>query len=246
MTDFSLAGKVAFITGAGRGIGRAIALGYARAGADICCAARSPAEIDETVALIVLAGGKATSVRIDVTNYASVEAAFSHAATTLGGIDIVVANAGSSAENMLVEESDLRNWKQTIDTNLIGAYHTARAAIPHMRARGAGKLIFVGSGMGHRSSATRSAYAASKAGVWMLTRVLAQELADHNICVNELVPGPVMTAFIKGREEALRAGGPGGEWMKEPDEVVPMALFMAAQPTQGPTGQSFSLARREL
>ena len=80
----------------------------------------------------------------------------------------------------------------------------------------------------------------------MLTRALAQELAPHNICVNELVPGPVLTDFIKGREQSLQAGGAGGEWMKRPEDVAPLALFVATQPAQGPTGQTFSLARREL
>ena len=242
----ALAGKVAVVTGAGRGIGRAIAVGYANAGASVCCASRSKDEIDETVALIGQAGGKAIGVCADVTKYGDIEALFATTAERLGRIDIVVASAGASIENKLVEETDPAGWKQVIDINLIGAYHTVRAAIPHLRARGAGKIILLGSGMGRRAAPTRSAYAASKAGLWMLTRVLAQELAPHDICVNELIPGPVMTAFIKGREEALRAGGPGGEWMKEPEDVVPMALFMATQPRNGPTGQSFSLARREI
>ena len=246
MTDLPLAGKVALVTGAGRGIGQAIAIGYAKAGAAVCCAARSQAEIDETAALISQGGGRSTCISADVTDCASMEGAFRHAASTFGGIDIVVASAGSSVENKLVEESDPVLWKQAVDTNLIGAYHTARAASPHLRARGAGKLVFIGSGMGHRSAATRSAYAASKAGLWMLVRVLAQELVAHGICVNELIPGPVLTAFIAGREETLRAGAAGGEWMKQPEDVVPMALFLALQPLNGPTGQSFSLARREL
>ena len=107
-------------------------------------------------------------------------------------------------------------------------------------------MITLGSGMGHRSAATRSAYAASKAGLWMLTRVLALELAPANICVNELVPGPVLTDFIRGREDQLRAIVAGGEWMKEPEDVLPLALFIVTLPLKGPTGQTFSLARREL
>jgi 3-oxoacyl-[acyl-carrier protein] reductase len=242
----TLAGKVAVVTGAGRGIGRAIAIGYAKAGAAVCCAARSDAEIAETVDVIHGAGGKAIKLAADVTDYGSMERLFGEAATALGGVDVVVACAGGSVENKLVEESDPTAWKDAIATNLVGAFHTAKAAVPHLRRRSAGKLIFIGSGMGHRSAPTRSSYATSKAGLWMLIRVLAQELVAHNICVNELVPGPVMTSFIKGREEALRAGGTGGEWMKQPEDVVPLALFLAGQPENGPTGQSFSLARREL
>ena len=246
VNDAPLSEKVAVVTGAGRGIGRAIAIGYAGAGAAVCCSSRSSTEVDETVRMIEQHGGKAIGVLADVVEYADMERLFATATQMLGGVDIVVANAGGSFENKLVEETDPTGWKRVIDTNLVGAYHTARAAIPHLRARGAGKLIFTGSGMGHRSAPTRSAYAASKAGLWMLTRVLAQELAAYDVCVNELIPGPVLTDFVKGREDALRAGGPGGEWMKEPEDVVPLALFIATQPRNGPTGQSFSLARREL
>ena len=182
----------------------------------------------------------------DVTDYDAVARMFAAAADAFGRIDIVVANAGNAVENKLVEESEPAAWRQAIDTNLVGTFHTAKAAIPHLRAAGAGKLVLVGSGMGHRGAPTRSAYAASKAGVWMLTRVLAQELVEHGICVNELIPGPVLTDFIKGREGTLKAAGAGGEWMKQPEDVAPLALFIAMQPANGPTGQSFSLARREL
>jgi 3-oxoacyl-[acyl-carrier protein] reductase len=246
VSELQLAGKVAVITGAGRGIGQAIAVAYAGAGAAVCCVARSAEQLDATVHAIMANGGQAIGVTADVTDYDLIANAFKQAVSAFGGIDIVVASAGVSVENKLVEESDPRNWVDTINVNLIGAFHTAKAAIPYLRQREAGKMIFIGSGMGHRSGPTRSAYASSKAGLWMLTRILSQELATHNICVNELVPGPVLTAFIAGRQQALDAGTAGGEWFKNPEDVAPMALFLATQPESGPTGQSFSLARREL
>lgn len=242
----SLQGQVAVITGAGRGIGRAIALGFAQAGAAVVCSARSQAQIDETVARIGQAGGRAISVVADVASWPAVEALFAEAERVFGGVDVVLVNAGASPQNVPVADSDPLLWQQTIAVNLLGAYHTARAAIVPLRRRGSGKILFVGSGMGHRSAPNRSAYASSKAGVNMLTRVLAQELIADHICVNELVPGPVLTEFVAGRVDALRSATGGHEWFKQPDDVVPLALFLATQPPDGPTGQTFSLARREL
>ena len=242
----ALADKVAVVTGAGRGIGRAIALGYAAAGAAVCCAARTADEIAATVRQIEAAGGRAIAQTADVTDYASVAALFARAEASYGGIDIVMVNAGGTTENAPVETSDPAKWRAAIDVNLIGAYHTARGAIPHLRRRGGGKIIFMGSGMGHRSFATRSSYAAAKAGLRMLVRVLAQEVVADDICVNELVPGPVITEAVRPRAAALRATVGETEWFKAPEDVVPLALFLATQPTRGPTGQTFSLARREL
>ena len=193
-----LNGKVAVITGAGRGIGRAIAQGYARAGASVVCSSRSMGQIEETVRLIQENGGTALAVQADSASHDDMIMLFERAASAFGGVDIAVVNAGVSPENKLVSESTPALWKQTIDVNLTGAFYTAQCAIPHMRKRGAGKIIFMGSGMGHRSGPTRSAYAASKAGLWMLTRVLAQELVNDNIGVNELVPGPVADRLRRG------------------------------------------------
>jgi 3-oxoacyl-[acyl-carrier protein] reductase len=241
--DKPLQGKVVVVTGAGRGIGRAIALGYAAAGAIVCCSSRTRTQIDETVAAVLAQGGQALGISADVTDHASVNSLFAETEKAFGRLDIVVGSAGDAVENKLVEESDPLKWKQVIETNLIGAFHTAHAAIPLLRRSGGGKILFIGSGMGHRSGPTRSAYASSKAGLWMLVRILAQELQADNIAVNELIPGPVMTEFIKGREHLLQSGG---EWVKQPEDVLPMALFLATQLPTGPTGQTFSLARREL
>lgn len=230
--------KVAIITGAGRGIGRAIALAYAQAGAAVVCSARSAAEITETARMITEAGGRAIAHGTDVADYDSVVALYQRASDEFGGVDIVVANAGVALEQRRIEDSDPALWRKTIDINLTGAYHTAHAAIPHLRKRGAGKIIIVGSGQRNRATPGFSSYSCSKSGAWMLTQSLATELHEYNISVNELIPGPVQTDMT--RDAAI----PLGEWFKEPGDVVPLAMFLASMPDVGPTAQSYSLMRR--
>jgi 3-oxoacyl-[acyl-carrier protein] reductase len=237
--------KVAIVTGAGRGIGRAIAIAYAQAGAAVCCAARTVAEIERTMKEIMARGGRAIAVQTDVTQLDSVERMFQKTAAQFGGLDILVINAGALHERKHVVDGRPENWRATVEVNLIGAYYCAKTAIPHLRRRGAGKIITVGSGVGHRGRAGNSAYACSKAGLWMLTRVLAQELWQDNISVNELVPGPVKTAM---NVDVSAHGGSSlaeSEWMKTPEDLVPLAMFLATQPDIGPTAQSFSLLRRD-
>lgn len=236
----ALAGKVAVVTGAGRGIGRAIALAYARAGACVVCSARSAGEIEDTAGLAREAGGPASAFPADVGDYAAMQSLFRHAAETFGGVDIVVGNAGVNGQARKVENTDPAQWARTIHTNLVGAYHTAHAAIPHLRRRGSGKIIFVGSGSRHGAAPGMAAYAGSKIGLWKLTQVLAVELQEANISVNELIPGPVRTAMTGFGTAPF----PAGEWVKEPEDVVPLAMFLATQPGIGPTAQSFSLMRR--
>ena len=144
-TNASLSGKVAVVTGAGRGIGKAIALGYAAAGAAVCCVARTESEIDRTVAEIRSGGGTATSVQADVTDYDSIVRALGAAVGEFGGVDIVVVNAGGNLDDGPdVERGSPEQWIATVQVNLVGSYHTARAAIPHLKNRGAGKIIAIG------------------------------------------------------------------------------------------------------
>ena len=241
----SLREKVAIVTGAGRGIGQAIARAYAREGAAICCAARTQDEIDSTARQIEAAGGRALAIRTDVTRPETVEHMVATVVEHFGGLDILVLNAGINTARGHIADSDPEAWRQTLEVNLVGAYHCARAAIPLLKERGGGKIIAIGSGMGHRSQAGSSAYACSKAGLWMLTRTLAEELWEHNISVNELIPGPVETDMSKKSRGPDSVFSIGSEWIKTPAEVVPLALFLATQPQVGPTSQSFSLMRRQ-
>lgn len=245
MTDRPLIGKVALVTGSSRGIGRAIALGYARAGAAVGCAARSGDALDEVVAAIKSEGGTALALVTDVTDETAVEGMLERATQHFGGLDILVVNAGGNLDKSKVDEGDSDTWKATVDLNLFGGYYCIKAAIPHLKARGSGKIITIGSGLGHHGLPGGSAYACSKAALWMLTRVVAQELAAANISVNELIPGPVETgaltdAFRKNVVEKKL------EWLKTPEDVVDLALFLATQPTVGPSAQSFSLMRRAV
>jgi len=246
MNNQPLRNKIALITGAGRGIGRAIAVAYAHAGAFVGCAARTQQEIDDTVSMIMAEGGQAVAIQTDVTDLASVSHLFEVVAQRFSGLDILVINAGGNYDHLPVEESTPTDWQRTLAVNLVGAYYCAQAAIPYLKARGAGKIITIGSGLGHRGMAGNSAYACSKAGLWMLTRVLAQELWSYKISVNELIPGPVITT-IDDQAPVPQSSNLGyeSEWVKTPEEVTGLALFLAMQPDIGPTAQSFSLMRRD-
>ena len=246
-SQLPLAGQVAIITGGGRGIGRAIAIAYAESGASVCVTARTASEIDQVTAEIKQSGGRAIAVTCDVSDRESVETMIERTISEFGRLDILMNNAGGGLERTLVGEDDPDVWQQVVEINLLGTYFCTRAALPHLKVDGGGKIINVGSGMGHQPRAKNSSYNVSKAGVWMLTRCLALELWEAGVTVNELIPGPVyteLTADIFPKDQANP--GISSEWVKAPEDVVPLALMLATQSEKGPTGQSFSLARRPL
>ncbi len=238
--------KVALVTGAGRGIGRALSIGLAKNGFHVVCAARTPEQIESVAQTIEDSGGQALAVPTDVADYRQTVRMVEATMARFKRLDVLVANAGVILERQMITESEPNAFAKTVQINLIGAYHTIRAAVAHMKARG-GQIIVVGSGLGHKVSTGRAAYAASKGGLWMLTQVMAAELRDYGICVNELVPGPVLTDMsppeLSGRDNSGWRM-PDFEWLKQPEDVLPLALMLAQNPTHGPTGQSYSLMRR--
>ena len=242
--SMSLEGQVAVVTGSGRGIGRAIALAYARAGASVVVTARSQDQIDAVRDEITATGATAIAIRADVTDRGDVDALISRTTEQFGRLDIVVASAGATSPETSVSAID--DFAYVVDVNLVSVQHLALTCEPHLRA-GGGKFIVMGSGAGRRPFKGGSGYSVSKAAVSMLVRCLAVEWREASIAVNEIVPGPVRTEMaakildVPNIDAAIRL-----DWHKTPEDVAPLAVFLAQQPNDGPSGQVFSLLGRDL
>jgi NAD(P)-dependent dehydrogenase (short-subunit alcohol dehydrogenase family) len=241
-----LDGKVAFVTGGGTGIGAGIAAAYAGAGASVVVVGRRPDPLDAVVADIASAGGTALAVPADVTSYDSLAAAVSTAVGEYGHLDIVVSNAGGPAAFGPTLDITPEDWAATVDVNLNGHWITAKATAPSLRERGGGHLVFMGSSTSYQTDPGVAAYGVSKAGVSLLRQILAVELRGDNIAVNELLPGMVRTAAIgqvgdETPQIVLDHVAHVGEWLKDPEDVASLALYMVSLPTTGTTGQAFNL-----
>ncbi len=245
VAEFDLTGRIAVVTGGGRGIGKAIALSLADAGADVAVVARTSSQIGEVSEIIRSKGRRSVPVTADLTDPGNVDAAVNVIKYEFGSVDILVNNAGGATDRSAMTESSRENWLGAVRLNIDSVYMVTVGLVPLM-SKGS-KIINIGSGMGHRSGGSNSSYRVGKAGAWMLTQCMAEEFWDKGIDVNELVPGPVVTDATKG---FMQVGGTPpfapSERVKTPEEVVPLALWLATQKTGGPTGQSFSLARRPL
>lgn len=205
-----VAGKVAFVTGAARGQGRAHAVRLAEEGADIVALdicgpikgregipASSPEDLAETARLVEAADRRILAFQGDTRSYEDVRHAVDAGVTEFGHIDIAIANAGTSGGSALAHEISEEDWQTTLDVNLTGAWHTAKAVLPHMIAAGnGGSVILTSSGAGVKAMLHLADYAASKAGIIMLTRVLALENGKHGIRVNCIAPGNVDTPLV--------------------------------------------------
>lgn len=242
---FSLEGRVALVTGAGRGIGRAIAVALGAAGAAVACAARSRDQVDATAAEITAAGGRARALGLDVTRREQIVAGVAEVAAALGPVDVLVNNAGMTMEKKTTEVTD-EDWDAVLATNLSSMFRCARAVAPGMIELERGKIINIGSMYGVIGVPRYAAYCASKAAVAGLTRSLAAEWARHGIQVNCLAPGYVNTdipreAMADEKTRALFLSKIPARRIGEPGEVGALAVYLASPASDFMTGQTVYL-----
>ena len=202
-----LEGKTALITGAGRGIGQAIALAYAREGARLSLGARSVSELEETADECRKLDAEVLITPTDVTDVSQVEGLIAATVERYSTIDILVNNAGIGGPVGVLQDNDLDAWINTVQINLIGVYLCCRAVVPVMKRQNAGRIVNLSGAGAANAWANMSAYCSSKAAVARLTEVLALELADTKITVNALGPGSVHTRmWDEMTEDAAKAG----------------------------------------
>lgn len=216
-----LPGKTVLVTGAGRGIGRAIALALAHEGAKTVCVSRTVDELAETVRLIENAGGTAHAFPCDITDRDAVGVMVRDAANALGAVDILVNNAGV-AEFKPFHEMDYGAWQRTFAVNLDGVFHVTQAVLPSMMARRSGRIINISSVAGLKPLPQQSAYVASKHALNGLSLTLALELREYGIAVHALCPGGVATRLA---EEAMPSRDKT-DWMT-PEDIAHAVLYLA-------------------
>ena len=236
--SFDLSGRAALVTGANTGIGQAIAIALAEAGADVALAGRS--EPGETLARIAATGRSAVSIAADLGSIEPVGRAVGEALAALGRLDILVNNAGIIRRDDLLEFSEA-DWDAVIDTNLKSVFFLSQAAARHMAGRGSGKIVNIASLLSFQGGIRVPSYAAAKSGVAGLTKAMANELAPMGVQVNAIAPGYIAT----NNTTALRADEtrnrqileriPAGRWGR-PEDIAGAAVFLASPASDYVTG----------
>jgi 3-oxoacyl-[acyl-carrier protein] reductase len=231
--------QIAVVTGAGRGIGRAIALKFAAEGADVVCVSRTLENSEKVAGEIRGLGRKAWAHAVDVADAAAVSAAGERILGEAGRVDILVNNAGVTRDGLLMRMSDA-DWDTVLDTNLKGAFLFTKAFTRAFLKQRSGRIINIGSVIGLMGNAGQSNYAASKAGLFGFTKSMARELASRGITVNALAPGFVETDMTSGLTEQVRADIlkqiPLGSF-GQPEDIANAALFLASPLARYVTGQ---------
>ncbi len=240
MTDDSrnidLTGRVAVVTGASRGIGRAVALAYAKAGAHVVAVARTTGALEALDDEINAAGGKATLMPLDLRAFDKVDMMGPAIAEKFGKLDILVGNAGMVGTLGPLPHSDAKEWDKVMEVNFHANYRLIRTLDPVLRASDAGRLIFTTTGLAHKPFAYWASYCASKAALDMMVRTYAAEVQKTAIRANLVDPGVVDTALLKA---AFPGGYPGK--LRQPEEVVAPFLELAS-PDCDKQGEVVSLA----
>ncbi len=244
MSQFDLIGKVAIVTGASRGIGLALAETLAAAGAKVVLSSRKQETLDAAVDQFWQRGEGAIAVAAHTGDAQAVNHLVERAVATYGGVDILVNNAATNPHFGPILTSAESHWDKILDVNVKGYFRMAQACVPHMQARGGGKIINVASIAGKRPQPLMGIYSVSKAAVLMLTEVLAVELAPANIQVNAIAPGFVKTKFsaaLWGNAQvntAVLQTIPQGR-MADPSELTGIALYLASSASSFTTGATF-------
>lgn len=239
--------RVALVTGASRGIGRAIAVELARAGFAVGVNfVHRPDQAEETVAAITAGGGEAAALQADVADPQAVEAMFAALDRRFGRLDALVNNAGIGTRIESLTAIDDATWRRTLAVNLDGAFYCIRAAVPRLRAAGGGRIVNISSGAAKTGGTIGAHYAASKAGLLALTAKAARELARDGIAVTAVLPSMIETEMLDtlaGSPEArerLRAQFPIGRFGR-PEEVAQVVRFLIAEAPSYLTGEFISL-----
>lgn len=241
--SFDLTGRRALVTGASRGIGRAIAIAYAQAGADVAILARNTELLDEVAAEVAQLGRRAVVSAVDVLDADATRAAVSAAIGELGGLDILVNNAGGNSFSIPVAQMRMSGWEKTMRLNLDSVMHITQAALPALAEGDGGSIINISSVAGLRGAPTMAHYGAAKAALLSLTQSLALEVAWMGVRVNALVPGWIetdLTDFLRASEQAEQgtlSRVPMQRWGRA-EEIAEPAVFLASSASAFMTGQS--------